>query len=413
MGTVAGTDNLGTFSTYDRRSTPRPANVKQHVRERWKMGIEARALVMLVSILLAFGLAVLYSASAIVAMQEERSSSAFYLLRQLTGVAVGIVAFAAFAKIDAERWHRWAWPLMGLSIFGMLLTVLPFTEGIAPRINGSRRFLLGASLQPSEFAKLAIIVWTSMLLVKKGDNLRRMSKALLPFLLVVGVLDVLAALEPDLSVAMLFTLIMAIILFAGGVRIGHFVALGIMAIPLVWSEVQRLQYVLLRMTSFLDPGSAPQEVNYQLRESLTAVGSGGLFGVGFGQGQQQNGFLPFPYSDFIGSNIGEEWGFVGLTLLTLGFAAYAYLGFRIASKARSRFLQLTAVGLTATMVITAYLHIGVVIGLLPTTGLTLPFISYGRSNLLLSMLMTGVLVNIGSTKERVVGAHATDPLSAR
>jgi cell division protein FtsW len=154
-------------------------------------------------------------------------------------------------------------------------------------------------------------------------------------------------------------------------------------------------------------------VNYQLRESLTAVGSGGLLGVGFGQGRQQYGFLPYPYSDFIGSNIGEEWGFAGLTFLTLAFAAYAYLGFRIARKARSRFLQLAAVGLTATLVMTAYLHIGVVIGLLPTTGLTLPFISYGRSNLLLSLLMTGVLVNIGSEKERVIGERATDPLSHR
>ncbi len=410
MATTAGADTLGTFSTYDRRGSSRPAHATQNVRDRWRMGLEARALVLVVSVLLVFGLAVLYSASSIVAMQENRSG-AYYLLRQLTGVGVGVVVFAAFAKIDAERWHKWAWPLMGLSIFGMLLTVLPFTEGIAPRINGSRRFLLGASLQPSEFAKLAIIMWTSMLLVKKGDNLRRLSKGLMPFLLVVGVLDVLAVLEPDLSVAMMFTLIMGVILFAGGVRIGHFVALGIVAIPVLWSEIQRLQYVLLRMASFLDPGSAPQEVNYQLRESLTAVGSGGLFGVGFGQGRQQYGFLPYPYSDFIGSNVGEEWGFAGLTFLTLAFAAYAYLGFRIARKARSRFLQLAAVGLTATLVMTAYLHIGVVIGLLPTTGLTLPFISYGRSNLLLSLLMTGVLVNIGSEKERVIGEHATDPLA--
>jgi cell division protein FtsW len=410
MATMAGADTLGTFSTYDNRTTPRASTSTHGVRDRWRMGLEARALVLVVSVLLAFGLAVLYSASSIVAMQEDKSG-AYYLLRQLTGVAVGVVVFALFAKIDAERWHRWAWPLMGLSIFGMLLTVLPFTEGIAPRINGSRRFLLGASLQPSEFAKLAIIMWTSMLLVKKGDNLRRLSKGLMPFLLVVGVLDVLAVLEPDLSVAMMFTLIMSVILFAGGVRIGHFVALGIVAIPVLWSEIQRLQYVLLRMASFLDPGKAPQEVNYQLRESLTAVGSGGLFGVGFGQGRQQYGFLPYPYSDFIGSNVGEEWGFAGLTFLTLAFAAYAYLGFRIARKARSRFLQLVAVGLTATLVMTAYLHIGVVIGLLPTTGLTLPFISYGRSNLLLSLLMTGVLVNIGSEKERVIGEHATDPLS--
>jgi cell division protein FtsW len=401
----------GGVGAYDRRSRPRPAQAVPHVRERWRMGVEARALVLLVACLLAFGLSVLYSASAIVAMQENHGS-AHYLLRQLTGVCAGVVVFAVCAKVDAERWRVWAWPLMALALFTMLLTVLPFTQGIAPRINGSRRFLFGGSIQPSELGKLAVIAWTSMLLVKKQETgaLRRVSKGLVPFLVVIGALDVLAALEPDLSIAMLYTLIMAIILFAGGVRIGHFVFLGILSVPVLWHEVERLQYVLLRMSSFLDPGSAPQEVNYQLKQSLVAVGSGGWFGVGFGQGRQQYGFLPYPYSDFIGSNIGEEWGFLGLGALTLAFAAYAWLGFRIARQARSRFQSLLAIGLTCTMVMTAFLHIGVVIGLLPTTGLTLPFISYGRSNLVLSLLMTGILVNVGSEKQRVVGEGATNPL---
>jgi cell division protein FtsW len=168
----------------------------------------------------------------------------------------------------------------------------------------------------------------------------------------------------------------------------------------------------MRVMGFLDPGQVSAQVSYQLRQSLIAVGSGGAFGVGFGQGRQQYGFLPFPYSDFIASNIGEEWGFLGLAAITLAFAAYGLLGFRIARKARSPFLQLLAVGLTFVTVLTAYLHIGVVVGLLPTTGLTLPFVSYGRSNIILTMLMTGILVNIGSEKERVIGDGATDPLGA-
>ena len=383
-----------------------PPAAAPHVRERWRMGLEARSMVLLVATLLAFGLAVLYSASAIVAMQDGKGSM-FYMLRQLTGIGVGALVFAVFAKIDAQRLERWAWPLMGASLFLMLLCVLPFTEPIAPRIHGSRRFLIGASLQPSEFAKLAVVAWVSMLVVKKGPQLRRLTKGLLPFLVVVGALALLAALEPDLSVAMLFFLQMGIILFAGGVRVGHFVALGVMAVPLLWHEAERLQYVVLRMASFLDPGSAPQQVNYQLKQSLVAVGSGGAFGKGFGEGIQQYGFLPFPYSDFIASNIGEEWGFVGLLVLVAAFALYGWLGFRIAQHARSPFLRLVAVGLVSTTVITAYLHIGVVIGLLPTTGLTLPFISYGRSNLVLSLLMTGILVNIGSTRERVVTRAST------
>ena len=382
------------------------------VRHRWAMGVEARVLVILTGVLLAFGVATVYSASAIVEMQAGQGH-AYLLLRQLTGMAVGAVLFAIAAKLDAELWEKWAWPLMALSLVLLVVVILPFTATIAPRIHGSRRYLFGASLQPSELAKLAVVLWTSMLVVKKGRVMRRLTKGLLPFLVVIGALDILVMLEPDLSTAMMFTLVMGIILFTGGVRIGHFVALGVMLIPLLYVKIERLNYVLLRMTAFFDPGGAPPEVSYQLRQSLIAVGSGQIFGVGFGRGRQQYGFLPFGYDDFIAGHIGEEWGFVGLALLVAAFALYAAVGFRIARKARTPFLQLVAVGLTVTTVLTAYLHIGVATGMLPTTGLTLPFISYGRSNLVLSLLMTGILVNIGSRRERVFGEAATDPLALR
>ncbi len=382
------------------------------LRHRWSMGVEARVLVILTAVLLAFGVATVYSASAIVEMQAGQGH-AYLLLRQLTGMAAGAVLFAIAAKLDAELWEKWAWPLIALSILLLIVVILPFTATIAPRIHGSRRYVFGASLQPSEFAKLAVVLWTSMLVVKKGPAMRRLTKGLLPFLVVIGALDILVMLEPDLSTAMMFTLLMGIILFTGGVRIGHFVALGVMLIPLLYVKIERLNYVLLRMTAFFDPGAAPPEVSYQLRQSLIAVGSGQIFGVGFGRGRQQYGFLPFGYDDFIAGHIGEEWGFVGLALLVIAFAIYAAVGFRIARKARTPFLQLVAVGLTVTTVLTAYLHIGVATGLLPTTGLTLPFISYGRSNLVLSLLMTGILVNIGSRRERVFGEAATDPLALR
>lgn len=378
------------------------------IRYRWYMGPEARLILLITVTLLAFGLATVYSASAIYAQSKDLGGSYFFF-RQLVGVAAGLVALAVFAKVDAELWSKYAWPLMLLSIVLLTVIILPFTESIAPRLRGSRRFLIGSSLQPSELGKIAVIMWTSMLVVKKGDSLRRLTKGLLPFLVVVGLLDLLVALEPDLSVAMMYTLIMGIILFAGGVRIGHFVVIGVVAIPLLWGQMQRLNYALLRMTAFFDPGSAPPHVSDQLRQSLIAVGSGQVLGLGFGRGRQQLGFLPLAYDDFIAGSIGEEWGFVGMCVLILAFIAYGVLGFRIAKKARSPFLQLAAVGITATIVITAYLHIGVAIGLLPTTGLTLPFISFGRSNMVLSLLMTGILVNIGSTREKVIGSRATDP----
>lgn len=375
------------------------------------MGIEARALVIATAVLMSFGLAVLYSASAFQAIQANRNS-AMFLFKQLSGVAVGLVAFAICAKMDAEKWSKYSWGVMGLALVAMLITVLPFTKSIAPPILGARRYLYGGSIQPSEFAKLAVILWTAMMAVKKSEQMQRLTKGLLPILVVIGFLDLTAALEPDLSTVLFFTLQMGIIVFAAGARIGHFVFLGIASVPILWSEVQRLQYVMERILGFADmAGAAHQKVNYQLDQSLIAVGSGGWFGTGFGEGRQASGFLPLSYDDFIGGTIGEEWGFVGLTLLIALFAVWGWLGFRIAAQARTKFQQLVAIGITTTMLVTAYLHIGVVIGLLPTTGLTLPFISYGRSNLILSFLMTGILVNIGSSREKVIGDRATDPMA--
>jgi cell division protein FtsW len=403
------------FAPRSTASTPvRAQGAVPRARTRWRMSLEARLLVTLTATILVFGLVTLYSASSIVAVQGGREGW-FFLGKQLTGVAVGLVAFAVAAKWDADRWKQYAWPLMGLAIFALLLTVLPFTRSIAPPINGSRRFLLGGSIQPSEFGKLALVIWTAMLIVKKGgeEGLRRLTKGMFPFLVILGVLSVLAVLEPDLSVPMFYALVMFTMLYAAGARIGHFIVIGLMALPVVWKEVMEREYAVRRLLGFTGAAGAEAEVNYQLTQSLIAVGSGGLFGVGFGQGRQQYGFLPLPYNDFIGSNIGEEWGFLGMLGIIGAFSLWAWLGFRIAKQARSPFTQLVAIGLTTTMVITAFLHIGVVTGLLPTTGLTLPFISYGRSNILLSMLITGILVNIGSVEERVVASHASDPLAAR
>jgi cell division protein FtsW len=359
-------------------------------------------------VLLAFGLATLYSASAGVAMAAQRPSWHF-LYRQLTGVVAGLVGFAVLAKVDADRWQKYAWAGMVLTIIGLLLTVLPFTRSIAPPINGSRRFLLGGSIQPSEFGKLALVVWTAMLIVKKGgeQGLRRLGQGLAPFGAIFGILAALVALEPDVSVALFYALVMGVMLFAAGARIGHFVFLGIVGLPFVWTFVGKFDYIVRRLLGFVDGTDGTDAVKHQLQQSLIAVGSGGLFGVGFGQGRQQFGFLPLPYNDFIGSNVGEEWGFVGLAGLIVLYALWTWLGFRIAKQARSPFLQLVAIGLTTTMVFTAYLHLGVVIGLLPTTGLTLPFVSYGRSNIMLSLFITGLLVNIGSDRERVGGRTPT------
>jgi hypothetical protein len=246
------------------------------------MGPEARLIVLVSAILCAFGLAVLYSSSAFVAVADH-GSSMFFFIRQVEGLAAGILMFLLAAKLDAEKLRRWAWPVMWFTIVAMA-AVLVLPGHIAPTIHGSKRFLFGASFQPSEFAKLAVVVWVSMLIVKKGENLRRFTKGLIPFVAVIGVLDVLAAMEPDLSVAMLLTLLMALLLYVGGARLGHFIALGAMCLPMFIAKVEKWRYALSRITAFLHPGNAPEKVSFQLNQSLIAVGSGGWFGRGFGEG---------------------------------------------------------------------------------------------------------------------------------
>lgn len=375
------------------------------VRERWRMGVEARALLLITAILLVLGLATVYSATVIVAQQKNLTPS-YYLVRQLVGAGMGIVAFMVCAKFDAERFREYAWPIMIASMVAMVLVLV-----VSGNVNGSKRFLFSHAVQPSEFAKVAVIFWTAMLAAKKGDQLRRLGKGLMPFFAINGTLAVLAILEPDVSVGLFYMALMGAMLFIAGARVGHFLLIGLLVIPLGWGRMNG--YVKCRIADWRHDTTVvgcAQDLDLQTRQSKIAIGSGGMFGVGFGEGRQQSGFLPFQYTDFIGSNIGEEWGFLGMVLVIALYGGYAWLGFRIARDARSQFLQLTAVGLTLTTVITAFVHLAVITGLFPNTGLTLPFISYGRSNLLISLAMTGVLVNIGSSRERVYSDVMPDPI---
>jgi cell division protein FtsW len=375
------------------------------VRERWRMGVEARALLLITAILLVVGLATVYSATVIVAQQKNLTPS-YYLVRQLVGAGVGIVAFAICAKVDAERYRGWAWYIMIASIVTMVAVLI-----LSTGVHGSKRFLFSRAVQPSEFAKVAVIIWTAMLAAKKGDRLRRFGKGLIPFLAVNGALALLAIAEPDVSVALFYLALMGAMLFVAGARVGHFLLIGLFVIPLGWGKMNG--YVKCRIADWREEpqavGCAP-DINLQTRQSMIAIGSGKMFGVGFGEGRQQSGFLPFQYTDFIGSNIGEEWGFIGIFTVVALFGGYAWLGFRIARDARTQFLQLVAVGLTLATVTTAFVHLAVITGLFPNTGLTLPFISFGRSNLLISLAMTGMLVNIGSSRERVYGDAVPDPI---
>lgn len=379
-----------------------------NVRERWAMGLEARALILITAVLVALGLATLFSASALEALQKGSAPSTFFV-KQLTGALAGIVLFAVAAKVDAQRLEQHAPALMWGAIVLMALTLVP---GIGAEHLGSRRYLLGRSVQPAELMKIAVVIWTAAMVIRKGDQMRRLSKGMPIFLVMVGIPTLIAFKQPDYSMGLMFVLLMLLVLFAAGARIGHFVLLAFLGAPLLWHQVMQSKYFRDRITAFLGGQGARLELNEQQAQSLMAVGSGGWTGTGYGEGMQAYGWIPMGKDDFIAAAIGEEWGFLGLTLVVLAFATWTWLGFRIARKARSRFLQLVAMGLTATVAITAYVHIGVVINLLPNTGLTLPFFSNGRTNLVITLLVTGVLVNIGSVREKVYGELATDPVAA-
>jgi cell division protein FtsW len=371
------------------------------VRDR-TLGWEARLMVIITAALVVFGLVSVYGASSAL-MQKGRPIGSSLALDQALGAAAGGLLLIIASRFDLERLRRWAWPLMIATFFALVLLVLPFTHAIAPRVNGSRRWLvLGVSIQVSEVAKLIVVVWTAMLCAKKTKELTHLSKGLLPVLVVVVPLSLLVLVEPDLSTAVVIGLLAMIVLFAAGARIGHFILLGLIAMPLVWEQIQHMQYRVLRMTAFLDPGADRLASGYQINQSLIGIGAGKLFGVGFGQGQQKLGFLPYPYSDFIFATVGEEWGFVGVVFLVLLYSAWLFLALRMAKATNEPFRQYLGVGLAALVGVDAFLHMGVGLALVPTTGLVLPFISYGRSAMVVALVTTGFLINLGSRKRAIV-----------
>lgn len=364
-------------------------------------GWEGAAVLLITTMLATVGMVMVYSASSVMA-QAEGLVPHHYLLRQMSGVLAGFVALIIVAQLDYRRLRVLAWPVLGAAVLMLLITVFPGTESVAPRSNGARRWLLIGSvgIQPSEVAKLAVIIWTAHLAVKKQDRLRSLSQGLAPFLIVWGLVAGLIMLQPDYSTATLTVFLAVLVAYAGGARPGHFVALGIVAAPFLWSLVTRATYRMDRIRAFMDPGVDVSGLGYQINQSLIALGSGGVFGRGFGRGQQKFGFLPEPHNDFILAMIGEEWGFVGVAILTVLFVAFALVGYRVARGAADLFGSLLALGVTNLVVIQAFLHMAVNLALVPPTGLTLPFVSYGRSSLIVTLAAAGILMSVARISDR-------------
>jgi cell division protein FtsW len=369
----------------------------EHVASGW----EGPLLLLLAVLALSLGLVTVYSTSSVKA-QTQGLPDYHYVVQQATGGVAGLFLLALMAKLDYRRLRLLAWPLVIGLIVTLVVMIIPGTQAISPERNGARRWLeVGpVTLQPSEFAKLILIAWTAALAVKKQELLQSLSKGLLPFLIVWGAVGGLILLQPSMSAAALVLLLSAIVVFAAGARVGHFLLLGAVSLPLLWSQVDGVGYRVRRIIGFLDAERDVGGISYQINQALIALGSGGVFGRGFGRGQQKFGFLPEPHNDFLFAMVGEEWGLMGAMLLIVLFSTFALIGYRVARAAPDMFGFLLAIGCTNLIALQAFLHMAVNLALIPTTGVTLPFMSYGRSSLLVCLMATGVLMNIARQAER-------------
>lgn len=368
-------------------------------------GWEGPALIALTLLLLSVGLVTLYSASSFLALRQHLPDT-YYVLRQAVGAALGLGVLAACALVPYAWWRRAAWPLLWVSVALLVVIILPWTHAIAPEIKGARRWLrLGVRVQPSELAKIAMVVWTATMAVKKHEHFRSLTRGLGPFFLVWPVLLVPIVLEPDLSTACLVGILGVLIVFAAGARPAHFLFLGALVVP--WLKDQfAVGFRAQRLAAFLNPAADPSGAGFQVHQSLVAVGSGGLTGVGFGEGRQKFGFLPEAHNDFIFAMVGEEWGLLGIVFLVSLYMAIVLVGFRIANRAPDLFGELLAIGFTNLIALQAVLHMAVGLGLVPPTGLALPLISYGRSNLLVTLAAVGILMSVAREAPGGKGARA-------
>ena len=348
----------------------------------------------LVLTLVGFGLVMLASASSAVALYRRGDAWA-YLRPQLLYAALGLCGMGLASRVDYHIFHKLAWPVLGLSL--VMLTAVLFM----PEYNGCKRWLvipgLG-TLQPSEIAKFAVVLVFAHIIALNHDRMKDFSVGVLPFALVLGVVAALMLLEPHLSGTVLILGIGAVLMFVGGTGLRWFLLAGAGGIGAVAAAVavmpDLVPYAADRLRSWLDPFADPLGDGHQTIQSLYAIGSGGATGLGLGESRQKHLFVPEPQNDFIFSIVCEELGLIGATVIMLLFAALILRGFWIALHARDRFGSLMVVGVMTLVGLQTFLNIGVVTGLLPTTGISLPFFSYGGTALSIQLAEMGIVLSV-------------------
>jgi len=345
-----------------------------------------------VSLLILFGVIMIYSASSIMALRRL-SDPTYYMKRQLIWVGLGTGAMFLTSRIPYKWYRAYARWMLVAALVALALVLIP---ALSAELNSARRWFRFRSftMQPAEYAKVIWIMYLSASLTKNRERVKEISIGFLPHILLLGLMSILLLMEPDFGTAFILGLLTLLMLAIGGVPVRHLLILAPFASLGFYQFVYRVEYRWERITAFLNPWTDPLDSGYQLIQAWIAVGAGGLLGSGLGAGHQKLFYLPEPYTDFILAVIGEELGFLGILAVGLLFLFLFWTGLRISQCAPDFFGALLAVGLTMMLSVQALLNMGVVLGLMPTKGLPLPFISYGGSAFTANCLAVGILMNI-------------------
>lgn len=346
----------------------------------------------IVAMLCTIGLMMVLSASSVEALRSYGGAWVFFQ-RQLVWVAIGAVVLVAAAWFDYHHWRKAVLPLLGISVAGLVLVLLP---GVGISAGGSSRWLGTESfrVQPSELAKLAVLLFGADLLARRAELVGDWRCVMRPLLVTSGLVAALVLVQPDMGTTLLMVLIVFVLMFVGGVPLLAMSGLGVAASVAAVLAAKAESYRWQRVASFRDPFSNFADGGYQVAQSLVALGTGHVGGVGLGASRAKWGFLPNAHTDFIFAIVGEELGLFGTVGVVGLFVAFAVLGVRTALRAPDRFGALMAAGVTVWVCGQAVVNMGAVTGLLPVTGVPLPFVSFGGSSLVVTMLATGILLNV-------------------
>jgi cell division protein FtsW len=347
-----------------------------------------------VLVLMGLGLIMVYSSSALVAEGSHYQVSSFYFLKkQAIYAGIAILVLLVTMAIPYEWWRKWIYLIL---ISSVVLLSLVFFPSLGIKAGGAWRWLqlAGFRFQPAEFAKFALVLYLAHFLTKKAEVIGNMKAIFLPLCIVLGISLLLIVKQPDLGTSVLVMAVAIALIFAAGARKRHLFGLVALFMTALAGLVYFVDYRWQRMVIFMNPWKDPKGVGYQTIQSLCALGTGGMFGLGLGQGIQKRGYLPEAHTDFIFSVIGEELGLIGALAVLALFGVFIWRGFKISRQSKEPFACYLALGVTCLIGFQALINIGVALGVLPTKGLPLPFVSFGGSSLIINAMAAGILLNI-------------------